>query len=97
MLIVFLSVNGAILINWLPPREKVDSGYFCERILKLLSEILHNRRPVHSARAILHFDNATLHRPAVLAIVLKVANPDRLPNLRTALISAHANSLYSII
>jgi histone-lysine N-methyltransferase SETMAR len=65
MLIVFLSVNGAILINWLPLEEKVDCGYFCEKILKPLSEIVHNRRPVHSARVILHFDNATLHRPAV--------------------------------
>jgi hypothetical protein len=41
MFTVFLGVNGAILINWLSPGEKFNSGLFCEKILEPLSEILH--------------------------------------------------------
>jgi hypothetical protein len=66
MLAVFSSVNGAIFISWLPPREKFSSGYFCERILERLSEILHNRYAAPSTRSTLHFDNAARHRSAVI-------------------------------
>jgi hypothetical protein len=28
---VFLSIGGAILINWLTPGEKFNNGQFCEK------------------------------------------------------------------
>jgi hypothetical protein len=31
ILTVFLSIDGAILINWLTPKEKFHSGGFCEK------------------------------------------------------------------
>jgi hypothetical protein len=31
ILTVFLSIDGAILINWLTPGEKFNSGWFCEK------------------------------------------------------------------
>jgi hypothetical protein len=40
MLTVFLSIDSAILINWLTPGEKFNDGYFCEKRLEPLSEIL---------------------------------------------------------
>jgi hypothetical protein len=39
-LTVFRSINGAIFINCLSPREKINSGYFCEKLLDPLSQIL---------------------------------------------------------
>jgi hypothetical protein len=41
MLTVLLSIDGAILINWLTAREKFNSGYFYEKTLELLFEVLH--------------------------------------------------------
>jgi hypothetical protein len=38
---VFVSVHGAVFINWLPPRERFNSGYFSQQILQRLSQILH--------------------------------------------------------
>jgi hypothetical protein len=58
MVTVFFGINGAVFINWPPPGEKFDSGYFYEEILDPLSETLHNRRAARSARPIRHFDNA---------------------------------------
>jgi hypothetical protein len=62
---VFLSINGAIFINWLPPGEKINSANSCEKMLRSLSEILHSRRAAPSARPILHFGNGARHRSAV--------------------------------
>ena len=64
MLTVFLSVRGAILINWLPADEKFNSGYFCSNVLEPLAQILGSGRNSHSPRPIVHFDNATPHRSA---------------------------------
>jgi hypothetical protein len=64
MLTVFLSINSAIIINWLSPEEKFSSHYFCEKRLEVLSEILHSRCAARSARPTLHFDNAAPHRSA---------------------------------
>jgi hypothetical protein len=65
MFTVFLSIAGGIFINWLPPREEFNSDYFCEKILKPLSEILHSRRAARSASPMLHFENAAPRRSAV--------------------------------
>jgi hypothetical protein len=62
---MFLTINGVIVIDWLPPGEKFSNGYFCEQMLEPPSEILHSRRAVRSARSILYFDNAAPHRSAV--------------------------------
>jgi hypothetical protein len=62
MLMVFRSIKGDILIQRLPRGERFNSGYFCEKILEPLSEILLGRRAARSARPILHFDNAARHR-----------------------------------
>jgi hypothetical protein len=31
MLAMLLSINGVIFINWLPPGETFNNGYFCEK------------------------------------------------------------------
>jgi hypothetical protein len=64
MLTVFLSVRGAVLINWLPPQVKFNNTYFCQNLLQPLAHILHSGRNTHSGRPIVHFDNATAHRSA---------------------------------
>jgi hypothetical protein len=64
MLTVFLSVRGAVLINWLPPRAKFNSTYFCQNVLEVLAHIPHSGRNTHSGRPTVHFDNATPHRSA---------------------------------
>jgi hypothetical protein len=56
MLTAFLNTNSVIFINWLPPGEKFDNGYFCEGILEPLSRIMHSWRAARSARPILGFD-----------------------------------------
>jgi hypothetical protein len=65
MLLVFLSIHGAIFISRLPPGEKINSGYFCEQIIGSLSEILHGGRTVDSPGSIVHLDNAAPRRPSV--------------------------------
>jgi hypothetical protein len=62
MLAVFVSVHGAIFINWLPPGERFNSGYFCQQILKPPSQILHNERATGSARPVVYCGNATFHQ-----------------------------------
>jgi hypothetical protein len=57
MLTVFFSTHGAIFINWRPPRENFNSGYFCEQKLGLLSDILHSGNTAGSPRPIAHFDD----------------------------------------
>jgi hypothetical protein len=64
MLTVFLSVRGAVLINWLPPQAKFNSTYFCQNLLEPLAHILHSGRNTHSGSPIVHFGNATPHRSA---------------------------------
>jgi hypothetical protein len=64
MLTVFLSGRGDIFINWLPSRGKFNSNYFFQHVLGPLSQILHSGRNTHSARPIVHFDNATPHQSA---------------------------------
>jgi hypothetical protein len=65
MVTMFLSIHGAIFIDWLPPGEKFTSGYFCEKILDPLSQVLPSGHSVGSPRSIVHFHNATPHRSAV--------------------------------
>jgi hypothetical protein len=61
MMALLLSIDGAILINWLAPGEKLNSGDFCEKIFEPLSEILLGGRSVGSLRPMAHLDNAPLH------------------------------------
>jgi hypothetical protein len=61
MLTVFLSVRGAVLINWLPPQAKFNSTYFCQNVLDPLAHILHSGRNTHSGRPMVPFDNAASH------------------------------------
>jgi hypothetical protein len=61
-----LSIHGAIFIDWLPPRERSNGGYFCENIPESLSQILHGGRNAGSPTSILHFDNAAPHQSAVI-------------------------------
>jgi hypothetical protein len=72
MLAVVLRINGAILINWLTPREKFNSHYFCEKILEPLSEILHGGRAAESPRPMGYFDNATPRRPTAADIAFQL-------------------------
>jgi hypothetical protein len=65
MLTVFLSIHGVIFIDWLPPGEKFNSGYFCKKILEPSSQVLHNGRGTGSPRSRVDFDNGAPHRPAV--------------------------------
>jgi hypothetical protein len=65
MLTVLLSINRAIFINWFSPGETFNNGYFCQKMLEPLSQILHSRRAACSARPIQHSDNAAPQRPAV--------------------------------
>jgi hypothetical protein len=65
MLTVLLSVHDTIFINGLPPEKKFIRGYFCEQMLRKLSEILHSGRTAGSSRLIVLFDHATSHRSAV--------------------------------
>jgi hypothetical protein len=64
MLTVFLSINGAILINWPPLGQKLNSGYSCKKLVETLSEILHSGRAAGPPRPIVNFDNARPHRSA---------------------------------
>jgi hypothetical protein len=59
ILAVFLSIDGAILINCLTPGEKVNRDYFCKRLSEPLSEILHGGRAAEPIGPIVHFDNAS--------------------------------------
>jgi hypothetical protein len=61
---VFLSVHRAVFINWLSPRKRFNSGYFCHQIHEPLSQILHSGRAAGSPKPIMHFDNNTPHRLA---------------------------------
>jgi hypothetical protein len=62
MLTVFLSINGAVLINWLPYGGRFNTSYFCNEILRPLSETMWAGRREHAARPIIHMDNATPHK-----------------------------------
>jgi hypothetical protein len=64
MLTVFLSVRGAVLIDWLRAQGKFNRTYFDQNMLEPLVHILHSRRNTHSRRSIVHFHNATPHRSA---------------------------------
>jgi hypothetical protein len=64
MLTVFLGAKGVVFMAWLPTGERFNSGYFCVHVLQPLAEILHRHRGMHSARPIVHVDNATPHRAA---------------------------------
>jgi hypothetical protein len=61
MLAVFLSVQSAIFINWLPLGARFNSRYFCQQMLEPLSQILHRERAAGSPRPIMHSDNAARH------------------------------------
>jgi hypothetical protein len=61
---MFLSVRGVVFINWLPSGGKFTSSYVCTEVLEPLAQILHHWAIIHSARPIVHFDNATPHRAA---------------------------------
>jgi hypothetical protein len=81
---VFLRINRAIFINWLPPGEKFNSGYSGK---KYSSRLL--RSCILSVPHLID----QLQRKSVL----KVANSDMLPNLGAALISVHATSFCWVI
>jgi hypothetical protein len=66
MLTVFLSIHSAIFIDWLPPWEEFNSGYFCEKRPEPLFQVLLSGCGAGSPRSILHFDNAAPHRSAVI-------------------------------
>jgi hypothetical protein len=55
MLTVLLGAEGVVFMDWLPTEERFNSGCFCVHVLRPLAEILHRRRGMHSARAIVHF------------------------------------------
>jgi hypothetical protein len=97
MMTVFLCTNGAILINWLTPGEKFNSGYLCKKVLEELSETLYSGRAARSPRSIVHFNNATLHWPAAIEIAFHFANSDMLRSHPTAEISVRVTSFYSVI
>jgi hypothetical protein len=78
MLTVFLSIDGTILTNRLTPGEKFNSGYFCEKTAKPVSEILHGGRAAGSPRPIVHFHNATPHQSATTEIAFNFANSSML-------------------
>jgi hypothetical protein len=42
MLTVFGSIQGAYFIHWLPLGEKFNNGYFCEKMLEPLCQVLHS-------------------------------------------------------
>jgi hypothetical protein len=63
MLTVFLSVRGAVLINWLPPQAKFNSTYFCQNLLEALAHILHIGRNTHSGRPSRPADDYHASRP----------------------------------
>jgi hypothetical protein len=96
-LTVFLSIHSAIFINWLPPGEKFNSGYFCEKILELLSQVLRCGLGEDSPRPVLYFDNAPPYQSPPLKIVSRAAKSDTLPNLPIPVISIHVSFLYSVI
>jgi hypothetical protein len=91
---VFLTIDGAILISWLRPREKFNNGYFYEKILEPLSEVLHSRRAAGSPRPIIHLDKATLHRSATTEIVFNFADSDMFPSHPPARTSVRVASFY---
>jgi hypothetical protein len=96
MLTVFLSIDGAILINWLIPVEKFNSGCFCE-ILEPLSEVLRSARGAGSLKPIVHFENATPHRSAATEIAFNFANSHMLLSHPAARKSVRVTSFYSAI
>jgi hypothetical protein len=64
VLTVFFGAEGVVFTDWFPTGERFNSGHFYVHALRPLAEILHRRRGMHSARPIVHFDNATPHRAA---------------------------------
>jgi hypothetical protein len=40
MLTAFQNIHSAIFVDWFLPGEKFNSGDFCEKILKPLSQVL---------------------------------------------------------
>jgi hypothetical protein len=95
MVTVLLSIDGAILINWLTPWGIFNSGYFCEKVLEPFSETLHGGRAAGSPRPIVHFDNTTPHQSAAIELTFNIANSDMLPSHPTARISIRVISFYS--
>jgi hypothetical protein len=61
---VFPRIHGTIFIDWLPPGEKSNSGYFY-KIFEQLSEVLHSGSGACSPMPTVHFDNAIPYRSAV--------------------------------
>jgi hypothetical protein len=59
ILTVFLGVDGVMFTNWFPDGERFNNDYFCIYVLQPLAEILYRGRGAHSAKPIVHFDNAT--------------------------------------
>jgi hypothetical protein len=97
MLTVFLSLHGAIFIDWLQPGEKFNSGYFWEEYSSRFPgcctagtvQVLQDRRCI-------------LTMPHLIAQpspknVSRVANSDALRTLHIALISVPVASFYSVI
>jgi hypothetical protein len=88
MLVLFRTIHGAIFIDWPPLGEKFNRGYFCAKILELLSQALHSGRGTGFPRLIqctLTVSHLIGYPP--VKIVSRVANPDTFPNLPMAHIS----------
>jgi hypothetical protein len=94
---VFLRIQDAIFIVWFPPGERFNSGYFCEKILEPLSQVLHSGCAGGSPRPIVHFENTTLHRSPVTENCSKNCQFRHPPDIPMALTSVLVISFYSVI
>jgi hypothetical protein len=56
--------RGRHLCQLAPPREKFNRDYFDQHVFEPLAQIMHSGRNMHSARPIVDFRDATLHRSA---------------------------------
>jgi hypothetical protein len=68
-----------------------------QKILGPLSEILRAGRAAWPPWTIVHFDNATPHRPVATEITFNFANSDMLPSHLTDRISVPVTSFYLAI
>jgi hypothetical protein len=93
---LFLSIHGAIFIDQLLPREKFNSGCFCEKYSSRFS-----RSCTAGAVQVPQDRYCVLTMPQFIGqplpkMVSRAANSDTLPNLPKAMVSVSVTSFYSV-
>ncbi len=67
MMSIFWDCDGILLVDYLPPKKKVNGEYYAQLMLQLRGAIKEKRRGTLSAGVLLLHDNAPPHKSRVAA------------------------------